>query len=77
MQRAVDQVFQDVALPGLPVVFALDRAGAVGEDGETHQGLYDIALFRSMSDRISLHRRQCLRQMAKQIRKIQMAMRVN
>lgn len=48
MQRAVDQVFQDVALPGLPVVFALDRAGAVGEDGETHQGLYDIALFRSM-----------------------------
>jgi 1-deoxy-D-xylulose-5-phosphate synthase len=48
MQRAVDQVFHDVALPGLPVVFALDRAGAVGEDGETHQGLYDIALFRSM-----------------------------
>ena len=48
MQRAVDQVFHDVALPGLPVVFALDRAGAVGEDGETHQGLYDIAIFRSM-----------------------------
>jgi 1-deoxy-D-xylulose-5-phosphate synthase len=48
MQRAVDQVFHDVALPCLPVVFAVDRAGAVGEDGETHQGLYDIALFRSM-----------------------------
>ncbi|MGO8694806.1 MAG: 1-deoxy-D-xylulose-5-phosphate synthase [Rectinemataceae bacterium] len=47
MQRAVDQVFHDVALPGLPVVFAVDRAGAVGEDGETHQGIYDIALFRS------------------------------
>jgi len=47
VQRAVDQVFHDVALPGLPVVLALDRAGAVGEDGETHQGIYDIALFRS------------------------------
>lgn len=47
VQRAVDQVFHDVALPGLPVVIALDRAGAVGEDGETHQGLYDIAIFRS------------------------------
>lgn len=48
MQRAVDQVFQDVALANLPVTFALDRAGAVGDDGETHQGLYDIALFRSL-----------------------------
>ncbi len=46
-QRAVDQILHDVALPNLPVVFALDRSGAVGEDGETHQGLYDIALFRS------------------------------
>jgi 1-deoxy-D-xylulose-5-phosphate synthase len=46
-QRAVDQILHDVALPCLPVVFALDRAGAVGEDGETHQGIYDIALFRS------------------------------
>jgi 1-deoxy-D-xylulose-5-phosphate synthase len=46
-QRAVDQIFHDVALPGLPVVIALDRAGAVGEDGETHQGIYDISLFRS------------------------------
>jgi 1-deoxy-D-xylulose-5-phosphate synthase len=46
-QRAVDQVFHDVALPRLRVVLALDRAGAVSDDGETHQGLYDIALFRS------------------------------
>ena len=45
-QRAVDQIFHDVALPCLPVVIALDRSGAVGEDGETHQGIYDIALFR-------------------------------
>jgi 1-deoxy-D-xylulose-5-phosphate synthase len=48
MQRAVDQVFQEVSLANLPVLFALDRAGAVGEDGETHQGIYDLALFKSM-----------------------------
>lgn len=48
MQRAVDQVIHDIALPQLPVVIALDRAGFVGEDGETHQGLYDVALFRSV-----------------------------
>lgn len=48
MQRAVDQVLHDVALPNLHVVFALDRAGAVGEDGETHQGFYDIPLLKSM-----------------------------
>ncbi|MDR1419845.1 MAG: 1-deoxy-D-xylulose-5-phosphate synthase [Treponema sp.] len=47
MQRAVDQVIHDVCLQNLPVVFALDRAGFVGEDGETHQGLFDISLFRS------------------------------
>jgi 1-deoxy-D-xylulose-5-phosphate synthase len=46
-QRAVDQILHDVALPCLPVVLALDRSGAVGEDGETHQGIFDIALFRS------------------------------
>jgi 1-deoxy-D-xylulose-5-phosphate synthase len=48
MQRAVDQVIHDVAIQGLPVVFALDRAGFVGGDGETHQGLFDISLFRSV-----------------------------
>jgi 1-deoxy-D-xylulose-5-phosphate synthase len=47
MQRAVDQVIHDVCLQNLPVVFALDRSGFVGEDGETHQGLFDISLFRS------------------------------
>lgn len=46
MQRAVDQVIHDVSLQKLPVIFALDRAGAVPDDGETHQGLYDLALFR-------------------------------
>jgi len=48
LQRAVDQVIHDVAIPRLPVVFAVDRAGLVGPDGETHQGAFDIALFRSI-----------------------------
>ncbi|WP_121964958.1 1-deoxy-D-xylulose-5-phosphate synthase [Myroides sp. N17-2] len=43
LQRAYDQVIHDVALQNLPVVFCLDRAGLVGEDGATHQGVYDIA----------------------------------
>ncbi|MDR2964543.1 MAG: 1-deoxy-D-xylulose-5-phosphate synthase [Treponema sp.] len=47
IQRAVDQILHDAALQKLPVVIALDRAGFVGADGETHQGLFDIALFRS------------------------------
>ncbi len=47
IQRAVDQIIHDIALQKLPVIIALDRAGFVGDDGETHQGLFDIALFRS------------------------------
>ena len=43
LQRAYDNLIHDVALQSLPVVFAMDRAGLVGEDGETHMGLYDIA----------------------------------
>jgi 1-deoxy-D-xylulose-5-phosphate synthase len=46
MQRSVDQVIHDVCLQRLPVTFALDRSGFVSDDGETHQGLFDIALFR-------------------------------
>jgi len=46
IQRSVDQAIHDVALQRLPVVFALDRGGFVDGDGETHQGLFDIALFR-------------------------------
>lgn len=48
MQRAVDQVHHDVALGDRPVIFAVDRAGAVPDDGETHQGLYDIQTYRSV-----------------------------
>ena len=48
LQRAYDQILHDVCLPCLPVVFALDRAGLVGEDGATHQGMYDLSYLRSM-----------------------------
>jgi len=43
LQRAYDNIVHDVAIQSLPVVFCMDRAGLVGEDGETHMGLYDIA----------------------------------
>ena len=43
MQRAYDQILHDVCMQNLPVVFCLDRAGFVGEDGKTHQGLFDIS----------------------------------
>ena len=43
LQRAYDQILHDVALQNLHVVFAIDRAGIVGQDGETHQGIYDIS----------------------------------
>lgn len=46
MQRAYDQVIHDVALQKLPVIFCLDRAGLVGEDGATHHGAFDIAYLR-------------------------------
>ena len=46
IQRSVDQIIEDIALQKRHVVIALDRAGAVGADGETHQGIFDIALFR-------------------------------
>jgi 1-deoxy-D-xylulose-5-phosphate synthase len=46
IQRGIDQVIHDVALQKLPLILALDRSGFVGEDGETHQGLFDIALLR-------------------------------
>ncbi len=46
MQRAYDQVIHDVAIQKLPVVFCLDRAGLVGEDGATHHGVYDLAYMR-------------------------------
>ena len=52
MQRSFDQVVHDVAIQKLPVVFCLDRAGLVGEDGPTHHGCYDIAYFRCIPNLI-------------------------
>ncbi|MEO0001095.1 MAG: hypothetical protein RL766_1141 [Bacteroidota bacterium] len=52
MQRAYDQVVHDVAIQKLPVVFCLDRAGLVGDDGPTHHGVYDIAYMRCIPNMI-------------------------
>ncbi|WP_232227881.1 1-deoxy-D-xylulose-5-phosphate synthase [Hippea sp. KM1] len=48
LQRAYDQIIHDIALQNLPVVFAIDRAGIVGDDGETHQGVFDISYLRAV-----------------------------
>ncbi len=48
LQRAFDQIIHDVCLPNLPVVFALDRGGVVGEDGPTHHGQFDVSYLRSL-----------------------------
>ncbi len=52
LQRAYDQVIHDVALQDLPVIFCLDRAGIVGQDGATHHGVYDIAFLRCIPNLI-------------------------
>ncbi len=52
MQRAYDQVIHDVAIQNLPVVFCLDRAGLVGDDGATHHGAYDIPYMRCIPNMI-------------------------
>ena len=48
LQRAYDQILSEICLQELPVIFAVDRAGVTGRDGETHQGIYDIAYLYSM-----------------------------
>lgn len=48
LQRAYDQVIHDVCVQNLPVIFAIDRAGIVGSDGETHQGVFDISFLSSV-----------------------------
>lgn len=52
LQRAYDQIIHDVALQHLPVIFCLDRAGIVGEDGATHHGIYDMAYLRCIPNLI-------------------------
>jgi 1-deoxy-D-xylulose-5-phosphate synthase len=52
LQRAYDQVLHDVCLQNLPVVFVMDRSGLVGEDGATHQGLFDLSYLRHMPNMV-------------------------
>ena len=52
LQRAFDQVIHDVALQNLPVIFCLDRAGLVGEDGATHHGIFDLAYLRCIPNMV-------------------------
>ena len=52
LQRAIDQIIHDVALQNLPVIFCVDRAGLVGNDGATHHGVFDIALLKSIPNMI-------------------------
>ena len=52
MQRAYDQIVHDIVGMNLPVTFAMDRAGIVGEDGATHQGLFDIAFLRTLPNMV-------------------------
>ena len=52
LQRAYDQMLHDVCLQNLPVVFSMDRAGIVGEDGPTHHGLFDLSYMRSMPNMV-------------------------
>jgi 1-deoxy-D-xylulose-5-phosphate synthase len=52
LQRAYDQILHDVCVEALPVIFAIDRGGIVGEDGPTHHGLFDMAYLRSMPNMV-------------------------
>ena len=52
LQRAYDQVLHDVCLDRLPVIFAVDRSGIVGEDGSTHHGLFDLSYLRSLPNMV-------------------------
>ena len=52
IQRAYDQIIHDVALQNLPVIFCIDRAGLVGEDGATHHGVFDLAYMRTIPNMI-------------------------
>lgn len=52
LQRAYDQVIHDVAIQKLPVLFAIDRAGIVGADGQTHQGAFDLSFLRCIPDMV-------------------------
>ncbi len=60
LQRAYDQIIEDVCLQNLPVVLAVDRAGIVGEDGVTHQGLFDISFLSNIPNLVVMSPKDCL-----------------
>jgi 1-deoxy-D-xylulose-5-phosphate synthase len=62
LQRAIDQVIHDVALQKLPVIFAVDRGGLVGQDGPTHHGVFDIAYMRAVPN-LSIMAPKCEREL--------------
>ena len=59
LQRAYDQIVHDVCLPRLPVLFAVDRAGLVGADGETHHGVFDLAMLRLIPNMTVMMPKNC------------------
>lgn len=67
LQRAYDQVVHDVCIQKLPVVFAIDRAGLVGEDGETHQGIFDLS-FLSHIPNMCIMAPKCIDELGKMLR---------
>jgi 1-deoxy-D-xylulose-5-phosphate synthase len=73
LQRGFDQIFQEVALQHLPVLFCLDRAGLVGQDGPTHNGVFDIAYLRAFPGLVLMAPRDA----ADMDRMMQMALRLD
>ena len=67
LQRGYDQVIHDAAIQGLPLVLCVDRAGFVGEDGETHQGLFDAAFLGSIPG-LTIHSPYCYAQLEQALR---------
>lgn len=67
LQRAYDQILHDVCIQKLPVVFAIDRAGIVGEDGETHQGVFDLSYLSNIPN-ITIISPKCVEEMRNVLR---------
>ena len=64
LQRAVDQIMHDVCISNLPVVFLVDRAGVVGEDGATHHGVYDFAMLKCLPN-LTICQPSCTEELAR------------
>jgi 1-deoxy-D-xylulose-5-phosphate synthase len=67
LQRAYDQILHDVCIQKLPVIFAIDRAGIVGEDGETHQGVFDLSYLSHMPN-LTIMAPKCLKELRTMMR---------